>query len=338
MARVAGYLLVCVLLLSVSSAVMADVGSDFITVNGVSVDLDSYYGRLERVKVQVTRGDKKALIPAGEYIVEQFITEMLITQLAEDENVAPTKEQIDAKINHAKRTNGNIEAQMEAQGITEEQWRTQLALQQAVVNVLTKGVAVTDAQIKKSYDEQASSASSPFKTPEACFVSVITCEQKITIDDVYKELQSGKDFATLAKAMSEDKSTAPSGGKVGWIAADMTSVPEIIRITTFGTSVGQYSKPIFLQDKQDKAWVIIRVDEKRPEKVQSFEEVKDFIREQLALKKADRKAYDKRLQDFVASSKIDVSAQRFKNIPAMMKKHASLDVSVGQPAVGTAEK
>jgi peptidyl-prolyl cis-trans isomerase SurA len=35
---------------------------------------------------------------------------------------------------------------------------------------------------------------------------------KNTIDDIYKKLQQGEDFATLAKQFSQDKSSAPKGG------------------------------------------------------------------------------------------------------------------------------
>lgn len=333
MARVPGLLLVCVLFLSISSFLAADSAADFITVNGVTVSQDTYLGKLEQVEVQATKGGKKVSIPAGEYVIEQFITELLLVQLAEKEGVAPTAEQIDGKISFAKRTNSNVTAQLAMQGISEEDWRKQLRLQQAVANLLTKGVTVTDAEVKKSYDTQLDSAGSPFKTPEACHVSVISCENKARIDDAHKRLSSGKDFAEVAKDMSEDKSTAPYGGSVGWISSGMASVPEIIRITTFATPVGTYSKPVFLQNKDDKAWVIIKVDEKRPERLQSFDEVKELIREQLAVKKADRKAFDKRVADFVKESKIGVGADRFKDIPEMIKKNASIDVSVAQPAV-----
>ena len=75
------------------------------------------------------------------------------------------------------------------------------------------------------------------------------------------------------------------------------------------------------------------VTSKRPEHVQSFGDVKEFLREQVAVKKSDSKAFDKLLSDFIAISKIDVSAARFKDIPAMIKKNATLDTILSQPAL-----
>ncbi len=332
MARVAGFVLLFVVL-SVSPGAGADSASDFITVNGVSIRQDEYYSKLEQVKIQATRGGKSVLIPAGEYVVQQCITQLLLTQLAEKENVAPTAEQIDAKIAYAKRGNANIEAQLKAQGISIEEWRRQIGMQQALINLITKGIEVSEEDLKKDYDTRVNSGS--FKMPEACNISVIACGDKARIDYVYKQLEAGKDFAKTARELSEDKTTAPDGGKVGWITSDMASVPEIVRITTFGTPEGKYSKPVFFQDKNDKTWAIIRVNEKRPAETQRFDEVKGLIREQLALKKANQKAFDKMVMDFVTTSDIKVSAERFKDIPAMIKRNATIDLSLTQPT-GTA--
>lgn len=338
MPRAVVFALVCAAFLSISSFAVADDPKDFITVNGVSVSQDAFYGRLEDVRVQAaTKDGQKVSMPAGQYIVQQLISEMLLTQLAEKAQVVPTSDQIDAKIEYARRSSGgNFDAQLKLQGISSEEYRKQTALRQTMINLITKDIKVSDTEAKADYDLQMKEASCPFKKPEAYNFSVVTCRDKTRIDEAYKQLESGKEFASVAKEISEDQSTAPDGGKVGWLSADMTAIPEIIRITTFATLIGKYSKPVFLQDKQEKAWVIIKVDEKRVAEVQSFDQVKDIVKEQIAVKKADRKAFDKLLRDFVASSKIEVSADRFKDIATKVKTDAAIDASLAQPAVAPA--
>ena len=44
---------------------------------------------------------------------------------------------------------------------------------------------------------------------------------KHEIDDIYKQLQEGKDFAEAARALSDDKGSAMRGGDLGWFARGM---------------------------------------------------------------------------------------------------------------------
>lgn len=68
-------------------------------------------------------------------------------------------------------------------------------------------------------------------------------QQKLKIDSIYKALQEGADFATLAKQFSDDRNTAADGGRFPmWIAPDQY-FPEF-NDAVFSLQPGQYCKPI----------------------------------------------------------------------------------------------
>jgi len=62
------------------------------------------------------------------------------------------------------------------------------------------------------------------------------------IDSLYKALQAGADFATLAQKYSEDKQSATNGGDIGYMTALQIVYP--FESAAYTTSVGSYSKPI----------------------------------------------------------------------------------------------
>lgn len=296
-----------------------------VNVNGEKIAKQEFYDRLEMVPVQTVKGGKQVTVPAGQYVIEQIITERLLLQLAKKQGVAATKEQVDAKLNYLKKsTNGNFLNQLRQQGVTKDQWENQMMLQQSVVNLISKDSKVSDADVKKAYDQAVAHNPSPFKRPEQVQISVIVAKSKDKIDKAYKMLQDGQDFGTVAMQLSEDKTSAPNQGMVGWLSMDMQPVPIRVRQISFATPVGKYSAPALVTEKNDSGWVIVKINNKRKSTTQAFADVKNLIREQLCVGKADRKPFDKMLQQFISDAKITVNAERYKAIPEMMKKTASM--------------
>lgn len=340
--RVMRVSLLAIVALAVFVMMLAGCGrKGLMNINGERIAKDEFYSRLEKVPVQTVKGGKQVTVPAGQYVVEQIINEKLLLQLAKKENVQPTDAQLDNKYNYLKRsTGGSFVTQLQQSGVTTEEWRQQMAIQQSVVNLVTKGVTVSDAEIRKSYDQLISKGAPGFVRPEAVFFSVIITKTEPKIQKAYKLLQDGQDFGTVAMQMSEDNTTAPNQGKVAWMPKNMTGVPELIRTTAFATPTGKYSKPFFVRDKKDAGWMIVSADKKRKASTEKFDDVKDLIKEQLATAKAakqDKKAFDKELKSFVTESKITVNAERYKAIPEMMKKNAALSSEL-QPAANSPAK
>jgi len=87
---------------------------------------------------------------------------------------------------------------------------------------------------------------------------------------ILKELAEGKDFAELAKQHS-DCSSKKKGGDLGFIKQGY--MPSEFDAAVISLKPGQTSGLV----KTSHGFHIIRVDEKSPEKIKDFEELKDFI-------------------------------------------------------------
>ncbi|WP_159801527.1 peptidylprolyl isomerase [Flavobacterium sp. MK4S-17] len=94
---------------------------------------------------------------------------------------------------------------------------------------------------------------------------------KSTIEDIYRKLQQGEDFASLAKQFSDDKSTSGNGGLLNTFSSgELTSV-EFEDEAFALNQPGDYSKPFETQF----GWHIVKLVKKEP--VKPFADVKDEI-------------------------------------------------------------
>lgn len=91
------------------------------------------------------------------------------------------------------------------------------------------------------------------------------------IQDIYKQLQGGADFKTLAKDNSDDESTAKKGGEMGWISS-FENLPKNFIETAFALKDStQYSKPF----QTPFGWHIVRILDRKP--FESFDAKKQEI-------------------------------------------------------------
>ena len=138
-----------------------------------------------------------------------------------------------------------------------------------------------DAALKKYYSEhlveyqvseRVKASHILFRTDGKTAEETSATEKKAR--EVLARIKSGADFAEQAKNNSED-STASNGGDLGWIVRGQT-VKEF-EDSAFSLKPGQTSDLI----KTTYGFHIIKVFEKQTAHLQTFEEVKDMIREQL---------------------------------------------------------
>jgi peptidyl-prolyl cis-trans isomerase D len=138
-----------------------------------------------------------------------------------------------------------------------------------------------DNAIKKYYSEHLADYQVPervrashilFKTEGKTADEVTATEKKAR--DVLAKITAGADFAEAAKANSED-STAANGGELGWIVR-LQTVKEF-EDAAFSLKPGSVSDLV----KTSYGFHIIKVAEKQTAHLQTFDEVKDQVREQL---------------------------------------------------------
>lgn len=91
---------------------------------------------------------------------------------------------------------------------------------------------------------------------------------KSTIDDIYKKIQQGEDFAELAKQFSQDKASAPKGGQLNRFGSGQLSSPEFENAAFNLTKENPISAPF----QSQFGWHIVKLIDKHP--IKSFDEMK----------------------------------------------------------------
>ena len=86
---------------------------------------------------------------------------------------------------------------------------------------------------------------------------------KAKIDAIYQQLKSGADFATVARAKSEDSQSLLKGGDIGFFSEDgmrQAGFPKDLTDSFMGSmAVGSVTEPKLLNNK----WYIFKLQEKR---------------------------------------------------------------------------
>jgi peptidyl-prolyl cis-trans isomerase C len=134
--------------------------------------------------------------------------------------------------------------------------------------------AVSEAEAKKIYDEKIGQLK-PEQEVHARHILVATEDEA---KEVAERLKKGEDFATIAKEKSKD--TSAEGGDLGFFARGQMLKP--FEDAAFALDVGQISAPVQTQF----GWHIIKVEEKRDQKLPDFDQVKEAIIAQLVQQKA----------------------------------------------------
>ena len=112
-------------------------------------------------------------------------------------------------------------------------------------------------------------------------------EAKVLAERLYQRIESGEDFAELAKNFSEDPGSALNGGSLSWIDPNAL-VPEFREVMN-NTASGEVSKPF----KSQFGWHVLQVMGRRA--TDSSEQ----MREQQALNLLRNRKYDEELQTWL---------------------------------------
>jgi foldase protein PrsA len=269
---------------SVPTSAVAVVGNDTITKTEFNDLLAgaqrTYKARKTPFPKAGTTQYKQLQDSAMQYLVQQSELE----QKLDDLGLKPvTEADVDKKLAEIKKQffggkEKTYRAQLKAQGFTEEQLRQDIRanlLSEKLYNEVTKDTKVTDADVKKYYDENKAT----YTQQASRDVRHILVNNKKLANDIEAQLKGGADFAKLAKKYSKDPGSAANGGKLT-ISKGQT-VPEFDK-TAFELKTNEISKPVHTT----YGWHIIQaLSAVKPAKVTPLADVKDTIKQSLLSKK-----------------------------------------------------
>lgn len=213
-------------------------------------------------------------------VAQELVAEEMQRQEAEKRGITVSDDEIQNALNQVVQDKylGDINKMQDdftKRGITVDDLRAQLKRQleyQKLLKQIKDEVPVTDQEVQDAYN----AAKSTFVHPEKRQVRQIVLPDQASAQSVFQRVQSGEDFATLAKELSIDNATKANSGLVGLVS--QSSLPPAVATVAFSLPNNGVSQPF----KGDLGWYVVKVELITPAVNQTFDQVKDQLAANLA--------------------------------------------------------
>lgn len=177
----------------------------------------------------------------------------------------------------------------------------QILIQELLSNEIQQKASVNEEEAKQYYE----SHKSEFEEPEKIRASHILVDTEKEAKDILKQLKKGADFEALAK----EKSKCPSkeqGGDLGFFTRG--KMVKEFDDAAFSFEPGQMSGVV----KTQFGYHIIKVVAKRPAGAKDYDEVKDSLKQILAIRKQQQTVNDL-VQSLKNATKITINEELLKS-------------------------
>ena len=277
-------------------------------VNGEAIERWEFDNAVKRMEARAgapVPPDKRDEILRG--VLDQLVAFHLLAQESRARKISVPDTDVDARVGEIRKSFPNEQAftqTMAAQGLTVEQVRTQARTSLEVAKVVdaevTTKVAVQDTEVNAFYQQNLER----FKQGETVHASHILiglppnatpeqkAEAKTKAQAALKQVRGGTDFATVARAQSQDSGSAPNGGDLGFFPKGQMTPP--FEAAAFALKPGAVSAVVETQF----GYHVIKVHERRPPRTAPFAEVSGQIKDFLVQGQREQK-----LQQFVEQVK-----------------------------------
>jgi len=253
---------------------------------------------------KITKGqlDDRLEGQAGKPTLQQMVDQALVLQYANQNHIVVSDKEIQDQLNQlmARFPPGQFDTILKNQGLTMDDAKTIVKVQQIIKKAVDKNINVTDAQVADFYNRNKTL----FSTPPQVRARHILVKTKAEADSIEAKLHSGGNFAALAQQYSTDPSSKAKGGDLGFFSQTQMVVP--FANVAFSLAPGQISQPVQTQF----GWHIIQVEEKRPAHNDSLAEAAPKVRQNL-IQQQETTQGGPFIEGLRKAAKIDISDQRF---------------------------
>ena len=231
--------------------------------------------------------------------IEALVNRELQYQDAVAKGVEVDKEKVNAQMENIRKrfTPEKYKAALEKDGITEEKLRAQVekeVLVQAINEKKETEARISEKDVKEYYEKNPAK----FKQPDTVQLRIITTTDEKKAQDILAKIKAGEDFGDIAYKMSEDPYRV-KGGDIGYMHKGRMLAE--IEEAAFKLKVGEVSDIV----KVENAWFIIKLEDKKPEHMLSFEEIKGELKKELE-KNRIQELKEAWITDLRAKAKIEV--------------------------------
>ncbi|UJL47566.1 peptidylprolyl isomerase [Virgibacillus sp. NKC19-16] len=231
---------------------------------------------------------------------EAMLQELMTVQVLEN-NYEVDEAAVDEEVQAAKDQLGEqFEMALQQQGIPDEEaYREVVRISMLQQQALTEDVEIPEEEIQAEYDRRNTEIDAQH----------ILVEDEETANEVKEQLDDGADFAELASEYSTD-GTAEDGGNLGYFSVGDMVPP--FEDAAYSMEEGEISDPVATQH----GFHIIKVNDKREaeESIGEYEDVKDSIRDELALEQIDPAASQQKMNQLMQDANIEVQLEEFEGL------------------------
>jgi peptidyl-prolyl cis-trans isomerase SurA len=218
-------------------------------------------------------------------VLSNLVQREVLFQRAERENLLPKEDEIDGAINAQKQQSGmtaeDFERRLKEQNLSMETLREEARKNLAISKLQEKyssKISITNQEVEDFYNNNKQQ----FVNARGVALAMILvdpadnspegiandakneAEAKLKIDNIYQQLQGKADFATVARAKSEDINSVAKGGDIGWASEEdlkNNGFPAELVSDLFGKmQVGDYTQPIRFNSGK---WYVFKLADRR---------------------------------------------------------------------------
>jgi len=247
-------------------------------------------------------------------VLDGLVQREVLYQRAEQEKLLPTEEQVTSAINTQKQQSGatqeEFDRQLKEQGLTSEALREEAKKDLAITALQEKyagKISISDREVEDYYNankpqfvnargvalamiavDPADNSKTGIKNDDA----KSDADAQTKINAIYQDLKNGADFATIARAKSEDAQSLVRGGDIGFAAEEdlkSTGFPADLVSQFFGPmQAGSYTAPVRFNSPQYPGgrWYIFKLQEKHLQ-TENLTLESQGVRQQITVKLTD---------------------------------------------------
>jgi parvulin-like peptidyl-prolyl isomerase len=281
-------------------------GKPVAIVNNDPINEMDYFKYLERKRTVLAvtpQGpvDVQVAGSLGLQALRDLVNRRLLIQIAKDQSVSPTEEEIKRELDFQTKRNPQFVKALQSAGMSLTEIRADLSIDLARFKLLTKGITVTPADVDKYIKDNPTEFVSPAQV-DLYYIQVSSDQGKKQVDAALKQ---GTSFPVAASRFSEAPNARTNQGQFPLRVLDQMPDPlqAIIKKAKVGTATD------WVPDGGNflKFFVANRTNE---EKIKIDETIRESVRRRIAEERGSQ-ANDlgKSIQEKMRSAKIDVKAE-----------------------------
>jgi peptidyl-prolyl cis-trans isomerase C len=229
-------------------------------------------------------------------VLEQLINRQLLYQESQRKGIRVTQVEVDEKLEAMKKnfsTEADFESVLKKAQLSEVELKSQiergLAIDEFITGKFVEKVTLSEDEVKAYYESNPKS----FKQQEQVRASHILIKAspqedrstrtsaRMKIEKIQQKLRNGEDFAALAKEFSQCPSGS-KGGDLGYFTQGQMAKP--FEDAAFALMPGEISDVV----ETTFGYHLIKVNDKTPETVMAFDDIKDGLKRYLTQQKVQK--------------------------------------------------